>query len=446
MKGPNGSAILSSAKYFENLVRQNLAGVGVGICSICSANRWVIEAAMLKAARDGSPLLIESTSNQVNQQGGYMGKTPAAFVEYVRGIASPIGFPMERVLLGGDHLGPHVWRKEPNEFAMGNARELIQQSVLAGYSKIHLDASMRCADDPGDRWSPLADEIVSARQADLCLAAEKAHGGMPAGTPPPVYVIGTEVPIPGGEQTGAQAPEVTQPEALAQTLEMSRNAFLARGLESAWTRVIAVVVQPGVEFGDSIVFSYDREKARGLSLFAESDWKRIFEAHSTDYQIPEKLRYLVEDHFAILKVGPGLTFAFREAVYALAAMEEEWLGNNKGIEISNLRRTLDQAMLENPVYWAPYYQGDNFPLEFSRKYSYSDRSRYYWPNPRVEAALQLLLHNLEAVPLPLSLVSQFLPNQSLAMREGQIANHPGQMIHHKIQEVLGHYAGACGGR
>lgn len=437
---------MGGTKYFENLIHQNLAGAGCGIFSICSANRWVIEASMLKAARDGGLLLIESTSNQVNQHGGYMGKTPADFVEYVRGIANSWGFPIERVLIGGDHLGPHVWRKEPGESAMENARELIRQSLLAGYGKIHLDASMHCADDPGDRNRPLADEIVSARQADLCFAAETAHGGMPAGTPPPVYVIGTEVPIPGGEQSGAQAPAVTLPEALAQTLEMSRKAFLSRGLESAWARVIAVVVQPGVEFGDSIVFSYDREKARRLSLFAENGWKRIFEAHSTDYQTAEKLRQMVEDHFAILKVGPGLTFAFREALFALAAMEEEWLGKKKGVEISNLRTTLDQAMKENPIYWAPYYQGDEVALEFSRKYSYSDRSRYYWPNPRIDAALQLMLHNLEAAPLPLSLVSQFLPNQYLAVREGQIANRPGQMIHHKIQEILGQYAGACGGQ
>jgi D-tagatose-1,6-bisphosphate aldolase subunit GatZ/KbaZ len=444
VKNSNGSATIGGPTFFENLVCQNLAGTGRGIFSICSANRWVIEAAMLKALRDGSILLIESTSNQVNQHGGYMRKTPADFVAYVQGIANPLGFPMEMVFIGGDHLGPHVWRNEPGESAMAKARELIRQSVLAGYRKIHLDASMHCADDPGDRKRPLADDIVSARQADLCLAAETAHGEMPAGTPPPVYVIGTEVPIPGGEQSGAQAPEVTQPKALAKTLEMSRMAFHSRGLESAWARVIAVVVQPGVEFGDSQVFSYDRGRARELSLFAENDWKRVFEAHSTDYQAPEKLGQMVEDHFAILKVGPALTFSFREAVFALAAMEEEWLGKRKGVEISKLRSSLDQAMLENPVYWAPYHQGDDAALEFSRKYSYSDRSRYYWPIPQVEAALQILLHNLGATPLPLSLVSQFMPIQYLAIREGQIANQPEEMIHHKIGEVLGQYSGACG--
>ncbi len=42
-----------------------------------------------------------------------------------------------------------------------------------------------------------------------------------------------------------------------------------------------------------------------------------FEAHSTDYQGRQPLRELVEDGFAILKVGPELTFALREALYGL---------------------------------------------------------------------------------------------------------------------------------
>ena len=54
----------------------------------------------------------------------------------------------------------------------------------------------------------------------------------------------------------------------------------------------------------------------------------VFEAHSTDYQPPESLSRLVIDGFAILKVGPGLTFALREALYALdeiaAALYPGW--------------------------------------------------------------------------------------------------------------------------
>ncbi|MGA7243577.1 MAG: class II D-tagatose-bisphosphate aldolase, non-catalytic subunit, partial [Terracidiphilus sp.] len=44
-----------------------------GIYSVCSAHPWVLEAAFDQAIKDGSDLLIEATSNQVNHLGGYTG-------------------------------------------------------------------------------------------------------------------------------------------------------------------------------------------------------------------------------------------------------------------------------------------------------------------------------------------------------------------------------------
>jgi D-tagatose-1,6-bisphosphate aldolase subunit GatZ/KbaZ len=153
---------------------------------------------------------------------------------------------------------------------------------------------------------------------------------------------------------------------------------------------------------------------------------------------------MVRDHFAILKVGPWLTFAFREAVFALAAIEEEWLGMRKGVEVSRVREALEAAMLADPQHWRGYYLGDEAALRFARKYSLSDRCRYYWPQPLVKAALQILIANLEAHPAPISLLSQYLPNQANAVRAGQIENNAIQLIRHKIGEVMDHYAYACG--
>ena len=399
---------------------------------------------MLQAQRDQSLLLIESTSNQVNQSGGYTGQTPAQFASFVKVIATAMNFPAERIVFGGDHLGPHVWRKEGSSSAMQKAIELVRACVLAGYTKIHLDASMRLAGDPGDSSSALIDEIVSARAADLCRAAEDAHKELPPGSPAPLYVIGTEVPIPGGELLEAQAPETTRPEDVARTVRLAKQAFEARGLQAAWERVIAVVVQPGVEFGDATVFPYMPEKARKLSQFVDDQWQGVYEAHSTDYQAPAALRQMVRDHFAILKVGPWLTFTFREAVFALAAVEEEWLGNRSGITISRLRESLEEVMLANPEHWKSYYRGDGAALRFARRYSFSDRARYYWLQPKVAAALQRLLANLTAHPAPVSLLSQYLPTQSAAVRAKAISNHPVELIHNKILEVIDHYAHACG--
>jgi D-tagatose-1,6-bisphosphate aldolase subunit GatZ/KbaZ len=403
---------------------------------------------MLQAQRDNSLLLIESTSNQVNQFGGYTGQTPAEFVSFVKGIAAGMNFPAERIIFGGDHLGPHVWRKEAPSSAMPKAIELVRDCVLAGYTKIHLDTSMRLGGDPGDSSSPLADEIISSRAGDLCRAAEEAYKQLPSGSPAPLYVIGTEVPIPGGELLDTQAPETTRPEDVARTIQLARQAFEARGLQAAWERVIALVVQPGVEFGDATVFPYMPEKARALSQFVDQhlqdkQWQGVYEAHSTDYQSPAALRQMVRDHFAILKVGPWLTFAFREAVFALAAVEEEWLGDRRGITISRVRESLEEAMLANPEHWKNYYRGDEATLRLARKYSFSDRCRYYWTQPDVAAALQRLLANLTAHPAPVSLLSQYLPDQSAALRSGEVSNNPVALIHNKILGVINHYAQAC---
>ena len=177
-------------RLFRTL-RENRRGQAVGVYSICSANRYVLEAGMLQALRDDALLLIESSSNQVNQFGGYTGQNPASFAAFVRAVAGQMNFPADRIVLGGDHIGPHVWRSESPEKAMAKARELVRNCVRAGYSKIHLDASMHLSGDPVEKDKSLADEIVSARAAELCGVAEEEHREMPSGSPAPIYVIGT---------------------------------------------------------------------------------------------------------------------------------------------------------------------------------------------------------------------------------------------------------------
>jgi D-tagatose-1,6-bisphosphate aldolase subunit GatZ/KbaZ len=428
------------------MVRSNKGGVPVGLYSICSANRFVLEAGMKQAGADDTVLCIESTSNQVNQFGGYIGMQPADFARFVRTVAACMKFPAERIILGGDHLGPHVWQNEPAALAMSKARDLVRDCVMAGYTKIHLDASMRCADDPGNSHTPPGDEVVTERVVELCRVAESAHAELPAGSPAPLYVIGTEVPVPGGEHEAGSAIAVTSVPDAERTVALARNAFLAQGLESAWDRVIATVVQPGVDFSDSWILEYDHEKGRPLSSFIEKNWGLIFEAHSTDYQPAWALKQMVEDHFAILKVGPWLTFAFREAVFALAEMENEWLSGRKPGSVSRIREVLDQSMLANPAHLVKYYQGNEADLLFARKYSTSDRSRYYWAQPEVQQALSMLVRNLSENPVPRTLLSQYMPVQYQRVRERRIENTPADLIHDKILEVMDVYACACGMR
>ena len=421
-------------------VRAQKQGRAAGVYAICSANRFVLEAAMKQAAADGTPVIIESTSNQVDQFGGYTGMTPLDFVGFVSDIAQNLAFPRDRIILGGDHLGPNAWQGRNAETAMGHARDLIRAYVKAGYTKIHLDASMRCADDPD-----FLDEAVAAgRTADLCAASESAHADLPEASPPPVYVVGTEVPVPGGAQEAEESLSVTTVEDAERTIDLTQEAFCARGLQAAWQRTVAVVVQPGVEFGDADIFDYDREKARALSTHIERYDHLIYEAHSTDYQTARALGEMVEDHFAILKVGPWLTYAFREAVFALAQIETEGLSGRRSIELSQLREILDNTMMNDPTHWRSYYRGDETDQRHARKYSYSDRSRYYWPRPELQTALQRLLANLTEHPPPLTLISQYLPAQYVAVRDGKITQQPADLIRDKIMEVTASYAAACG--
>jgi tagatose-1,6-bisphosphate aldolase non-catalytic subunit AgaZ/GatZ len=267
----------------------------------------VLEACVEQAKEQDSILLIESTSNQVDQFGGYTGMTPASFHAVVQQLADAHGLPIDRAILGGDHLGPNRWRGLGEDEAMANAAGLVRSCVQAGYEKLHLDASMRLAGDPGIDSEPMVEEVVAERTAMLARAAEEAakeNGGSP-----PVYVIGTEVPVPGG----ARLPE-----------------------------------------------------------------ERI---------VPTKAK--------------------------------------------------------DPAHWKPYSVGGEEEQRLSRIFGYHDRSRYYWALPHLRDRLEMLFANLSAWPVPLTLLSQYLPRQYEAIREGVLARKHRDWVWHRIQETVEVYARAC---
>jgi D-tagatose-1,6-bisphosphate aldolase subunit GatZ/KbaZ len=416
---------------FNSLNRSQKAG----IYSVCSAHPFVLRAAAEQACEDDSLLLIEATSNQVNQMGGYTGMRPADFRRFVEQIVDAAGFDRAQLILGGDHLGPNPWRMLEPETAMGHALEMVAEYAAAGFSKIHLDASMPCRGE----GTSLTDATVAARATQLCAAAEQAATA--AGMPGPVYVIGTEVPIPGGAIHDLGGLEVTSVDAAQQTLDIHKEAFANAKLHEAWTRVLALVVQPGVEFDHDSVVDYARPKAVLLSRWLQEETKNlVFEAHSTDYQKPTAYTELVQDGFAILKVGPALTFAMREALFALAAMEMELVGAG---EVSHLRQVIEQTMLAEPAAWRPYYAGDAEEQKRLRIYSYSDRMRYYWNHPTIEIAVARLIKNLGRVGIPETMLSGYLPAQYQRVREGILQNDARSLIIDKVRDVLRVYAYAC---
>ena len=422
-------------KELLELVRRHRAGEPLGITSVCSAHPLVLRAALLHAHAIGGPALIEATSNQVNQYGGYSGLRPAGLRDLVRGMADEIGLPRERLLLGGDHLGPNCWQAQPAEAALARAAVMVAEYTSAGFRKIHLDCSMACGGDP----HALSEEVIAERSASLCAAAENAW--LHAGGEPPVYVIGSEVPTPGGAQEKLHNLAVTEPHAALATIAAHRDAFVRRGLEAAWERVIALVVQPGVEFDHDDVIDYVPAKAQQLAMSLEREPRLVFEAHSTDYQTPESLAALVRDHFAILKVGPALTFALREAVWALEHILGEWLGEERAPRV---RESVLAAMRADPKHWRKHYHGEGRALDLQLEYSLSDRIRYYWPVPAVAEALGRLAASFDEKAPPLALLRQHLPQAYRALRRGQIPLSARSILIYQVSQVLGEYSWACG--
>lgn len=399
-----------------------------GIYSCCSANHFVISAAAERAVATNTLLLVESTANQVDQFGGYTGMTPLDFRNYVMKITKKAGLADNRVILGGDHLGPLSWSSLPAEEALSNACGLIEAYAKAGFTKIHLDTSMRLGDDNPNE--PLEDELIAKRSVQLCSVFESTC------TYTPVYVIGSEVPIPGGAHENEDNIAITTPEAFKKTVTLFKKEFENSGLKDAWGRVVGVVVQPGVEFSEKTVFYYNSLAAKNLTSALKKYDSLVFEGHSTDYQPKDCLRNMVHDGIRILKVGPALTFALREALFALEHIERELPFNFK---YSNFRITLDNVMHQEPTQWIKHYHGNELELSFSRAFSFSDRTRYYLNHPMVVGAQNLLIDNLRKHSIPLSLLSQYLPQQYIHVCEGILENEPEALIKDRICDCIDDY-------
>lgn len=401
------------------MVAKRRLGIHCGIPSFCCASKLVIEAVLDQAKRFDDTVLIEATSNQVNQFGGYTNMKPEDFVKFVYEIADKIDFSRDKIILGGDHLGPLPWREQSAEEAMEQAKILVSLAVEAGYTKIHLDTSMKLGDDPVNE--KLSDDVIAERGVVLYQACERAYQNRVKEYPEavhPVFVIGSEVPVPGGAQEDRNTVKVTTTDDFEDTLVAYKRKFAEFGLNDAWEYIIAVVVQPGVEFGNEEIHQYNRLESHKLCECLKKYPDIVFEGHSTDFQPPVKLHEMVEDGIAIIKVGPALTFSLREAMFSLAIMEEELIDDyNKR---SHFRELLDEAMLKDRRQWEKYYHGDEKIQALNRKYSFSDRSRYYMAYPEIEESMKQLLENVDSVGIPLGMLKQYMPLQYIKVRDGKL--------------------------
>ncbi|MBI1416583.1 MAG: tagatose-6-phosphate kinase [Limimaricola sp.] len=419
------------AEVLRQIISRNRAGHAAAIPSVCSAHPDVLRASLLLAAELGRPIVIEATSNQVNQDGGYTGQRPADFIASVRALAHECGLGPDQVVFGGDHLGPQVWRKGPAEAAMAKARVLVADYVRAGFTKIHLDCSEGCAGEAAQ----VGDALAASRAAELAAACEDAAEG--AG---PLYVIGTEVPPPGGARHDiAEGAAPTTPAHASATIAAHRAAFAAARLDGAWDRVVGLVAQPGVEFGPMQVQHLDMGRDPGLRAAVETVPGLCLEAHSTDYQHAVAYPRLARLGFAFQKVGPALTFAWREAIYALDHLRA--IAGRAPAE--GLPEVMERLMLAAPGAWQGHYHGDAAALRLQRHFGYADRIRYYWPHPEAARAVAALLHDVSAMSLPAPVLSQGFDAATMDRAEGLMGatggNRPRALLLAAVQQALAPY-------
>jgi D-tagatose-1,6-bisphosphate aldolase subunit GatZ/KbaZ len=319
--------------------------------------------------------------------------------------------------------------------AMAHADALTRAFVAAGYGKLHLDTGRPCADDPGGR---LPVKLAAQRAAALCRAAESTAANFRQ--QPPFYVIGTEVPAPGGALGQDGTMTVTDHQDLKAELAHYEEEFSRAGVEQAWQRIIAVVVQPGVDFDNHRAAAYNRQAAAALSAFHERlPHAMTFEVHAADYQAPSALRQMVRDHFTLLKIGPCLTFALREALFALAHIENELPGL---AHPSDLMPVMERLMLAHPEHWDTHCHGTAQERYYLRRYGLRDRIRYYWPRTEARRACAQLMANLHR-PIPHPLLLQFLPDLAGAIIDGALPPTPEAILQARIQSAIHPYVDAC---
>ena len=409
-----------------------------GAFSVCTANPLVLRSSMMHARKHNYVVVIEATANQVNQFGGYTGMQPQDYADLIESIRAEVGLAKEQIILGGDHLGPLTWQNLPESEAMENSKVLVSAFTKAGFTKIHLDTSMRVADD--DQNAALDVRVCARRGAILANCVAAAYEEVKAANPDavkPVLVIGSEVPIPGGSQEHEDSITPTAPAEFRRQYQVFREEFEKAG--APFEDVVAFVVQPGVEFGDDFAFQYNRENAAELCAAVKEYAPLVFEGHSTDYQTTQSLSRMVEDGIRILKVGPALTFGLREALFLLEECEAIMVSAE---ERSGVKAAILAEMDADPKYWKKYYQGTEAEIAYKKLYSYSDRCRYYLPAQSITAAIDKLIANTAHVPQ--ALICQYFPRQYEKVIRGDIADSGEALLLDRVGDWYDVYATACG--
>ncbi len=345
--------------------------------SFCTSNIEVLKIIILYCKRKKLPCLVESTSNQVNQYGGYSGKTPQEFYNDIKKILKQNNFSFKNFYMGGDHLGPLPWKKKNKKTAMNNSVQLINKCLDSNYSKIHVDTSIKCINDKIINHSIIFDRTKYILQnSKLKKKLSKIF-----------LIIGTEVPLSGSNEKGKI--KLTQKNQI--NLEVKKFRDLLRTLYKKKLK-FGLVVEPGMRFMHNSIQRPNFTNFKPKRKISKKN-NFVYEAHSTDYQPLNVLIKLVKNNFKFLKVGPELTYNYSRSLFAMEKIEKKYLKNN----FSKIKDNIMTTMLKDKKYWKEYYSGNNQKIKKLILNSKLDRMRYYLNKHKIRISIIKLKKNINSL-------------------------------------------------
>ncbi len=335
----------------------------------CVSNYDVIKSILFFVKKNNLTVIIESTSSQVNQFGGYTNKTPKQFKTMIYDLCKKIKFPLSQVILGGDHLGHFPWRKRKKKLANRNAANLVKACLDAGYKKIHIDTSHKLLDD-----FTFEKRKALNRSQELAKLLKKKK----------IFpIFGTEVPFPGSKVQ--KKIKLTSVNDLGNEIDFYIQSLKEVGLNETF----ACVVEPGMYFENYKIVKPKIKLLKKLKNY--SNKKNFFyEAHSCDYQDIKTLRSLVKNNFKFLKVGPELTYFYSKALFKMEEIEKKLFKKK-----SNFKVKLLKEMKKNKKHWVDYYSKN--PTENELICNKLDRMRYYLYAKSIQSAKKILKKNINSI-------------------------------------------------
>ena len=388
--------------------------------SLCTSNLDVLKTAIYFCKKKNFPILIESTSSQVNQQGGYSGKKPKDFFYSVNKIAKKINFPKKNLHIGGDHLGPLPWKNLSSKIALHNSIRLINDCLKSNYSKIHIDTSIKCS----------SDKVLTSQEIFLITKTILNKIKKNKKLRKAFLVIGTEVPLSGGNDKSKL--KLTSKSQIFHDVEKFKRIRIGN-------KPFGLVIEPGMKFMHYTILSPKFKNFKKKKLISKR-FNFVFEAHSTDYQSLSCLKNLVKNNFKFLKVGPELTFYMTRALFFMEELEKKYFSKNK----SNIKQKIFIEMMQNKKHWNSYYSGRKKFLKKLILNSRLDRIRYYLNKEKIEKSKKILEENINK--LDKNLIKKILIKKKLPTYNEKDLNNFDLIKFSYLGQSLVKYYKACGYR